>query len=70
MCCIGLRALRGEIAGMKIRGAIRRDSAEKTGDGYAANRTRTCDMLVNSQPLYQLSYGGTQVLYNVSTESY
>ncbi len=27
----------------------------------AANRTRTCDMLVNSQPLYQLSYGGTQV---------
>ena len=27
--------------------------------GDAANRTRTCDMLVNSQPLYQLSYGGT-----------
>lgn len=27
--------------------------------GSAANRTRTCDMLVNSQPLYQLSYGGT-----------
>jgi hypothetical protein len=26
----------------------------------AANRTRTCDMLVNSQPLYQLSYGGTR----------
>ncbi len=30
----------------------------------AANRTRTCDMLVNSQPLYQLSYGGTDVLPN------
>ncbi len=28
---------------------------------YAANRTRTCDMLVNSQPLYQLSYGGTRI---------
>lgn len=27
----------------------------------AANRTRTCDMLVNSQPLYQLSYGGTRI---------
>ncbi|GEM_PF-1605879 len=38
--------------------------------GDAANRTRTCDMLVNSQPLYQLSYGGTQVLYNVSPEPY
>ena len=26
---------------------------------YAANRARTCDILVNSQTLYQLSYGGT-----------
>ena len=34
----------------------------------AANRTRTCDMLVNSQPLYQLSYGGTRIsaLYSFS----
>ncbi len=31
----------------------------KIEKGNAANRTRTCDMLVNSQPLYQLSYGGT-----------
>ena len=31
----------------------------KIENGNAANRTRTCDMLVNSQPLYQLSYGGT-----------
>ena len=28
----------------------------------AANRTRTCDILVNSQTLYQLSYGGTTLL--------
>lgn len=33
----------------------------------AANRTRTCDILVNSQTLYQLSYGGTLVaLLNMS----
>ena len=39
--------------------------------GDAANRTRTCDMLVNSQPLYQLSYGGTGiVLYNVLLKLY
>lgn len=35
----------------------------------AANRTRTCDMLVNSQPLYQLSYGGTVVLPNYMCRS-
>ena len=29
---------------------------------YAANRARTCDILVNSQTLYQLSYGGTLYL--------
>ena len=33
--------------------------SSKMEKGNAANRTRTCDMLVNSQPLYQLSYGGT-----------
>ena len=31
---------------------------EKVKTRYAPNRTRTCDILVNSQTLYQLSYGG------------
>ena len=34
--------------------------SETKNKNSAANRTRTCDMLVNSQPLYQLSYGGNQ----------
>ncbi len=37
---------------------VRQDTNKKND---AANRTRTCDMLVNSQPLYQLSYGGTGI---------
>ena len=57
---MSLRVLRGGITGMKRkRGATERYFAGKIEDGNAANRTRTCDMLVNSQPLYQLSYGGT-----------
>ena len=27
-------------------------------------RTRTCDMLINSQPLYRLSYRGMRLLYS------
>lgn len=36
------------------------EKSETKNKNSAANRTRTCDMLVNSQPLYQLSYGGNQ----------
>ena len=46
-----------EDAEMGIAGAFATVSAIRD----AANRTRTCDMLVNSQPLYQLSYGGTRI---------
>ena len=46
-----------EDAEMGIAGAF----ATVSPIGDAANRTRTCDMLVNSQPLYQLSYGGTRI---------
>ena len=46
-----------EDAEMGITGA----NATVSPIGNAANRTRTCDMLVNSQPLYQLSYGGTRI---------
>lgn len=38
----------------------RLQESETKNKRSAANRTRTCDMLVNSQPLYQLSYGGNQ----------
>ena len=30
------------------------------GEGGSGGRTRTCDQVINSHPLYQLSYAGTR----------
>jgi hypothetical protein len=37
----------------------------KAGDSWATTRTRTVDLLITNELLYQLSYGGTEETTNL-----